>query len=97
MIILDVRYRVKQGLREQFVAAVQEAAVIEQSQREQGNICYEYSYPVEQDNMVHLLEIWEDEAALEAHKQAAHFHHLAPLKAQFIEETQIRRFQAEQL
>ena len=40
-----------------------------------------------------LLEKWRDADAFEAHKRQAHFARLGELKAEFVQDTEIERFE----
>ena len=94
MIIVLVRYKCKPGCREKYWEAINANAIGRFSQQEDGNIQYEYSYGLDDDELL-LTEIWRDEAALEDHKNTDHFIKLGSLKAEFVEDTEIKRYNAE--
>jgi quinol monooxygenase YgiN len=96
MIILLVRYKCKPRRRNDFFEAIKKERVDELSMAEKGNIRYEYSFGVEENELI-LTEIWEDEAAIEVHKNSAHFARLGDLKTEFVENTEIAKFSANQI
>ena len=96
MIIVLVRYKCKPGQREQYLDAIDTNNIGKLSQSEEGNIRYEYSYGIHDDELL-LTEVWKDEAAIEVHKNSAHFVKLGDLKAEFVEDTEILRYRAEAL
>lgn len=96
MIILLVRYKCKPGCREKFFEAINANGIGKLSQQEEGNIQYEYSYGLD-DNELLLTEIWRDEAAIEEHKNTDHFMKLGDIKKEFVEDTGIRRYKAEEM
>ena len=65
------------------------------SQSEEGNVRYEYSFGVDGDELI-LTEVWRDEEAVELHKQRDHFIKLGELKSEYVEDTEILKFKAEQ-
>ena len=91
MIILHVTYTTKAGQKEAFVNAIAAAGIDAASRAEAGNIRYDYFYAAQQDNAVLLVEEWENEAVLEAHKHTAHFQHLAGIKEQYVEQTVVEK------
>ncbi len=93
MIIVLVRYKCKSGCRKKYLEAIKTNDIGKLSREETGNIQYEYSYGLNDDELL-LTEIWKDEAAIENHKNAEHFIKLGDLKAEFVENTEIVRYQA---
>ncbi|MDY6051702.1 MAG: putative quinol monooxygenase [Rothia sp. (in: high G+C Gram-positive bacteria)] len=70
MIFIVVKFQVKDGDREGFLAATREFT--EATRAEPGNKWYEWSLSVENPNEVVLIEAFEDDAA-EAHVESEHF------------------------
>ena len=91
MIILHVTYTTKAGQKEAFVNAIAAAGIDAASRAEAGNIRYDYFYAAQQDNAVLLVEEWENEAVLEAHKHTTHFQQLAGIKEQYVEQTVVKK------
>lgn len=96
MIIVLVRYKCKSGCREKYLEAINANNIGELSRQEEGCIQYEYSFGLNNDELL-LTEIWKDEAAIEDHKNAAHFIKLGDLKAEFVEDTEILRYKADKI
>ena len=97
MILLCVRYHTKPGLRGEFVKALADERIAEQTHTEPGNLAYEFSVPIGEEDAVCLLERWESADALLPHPQQPHFLRLQELKAQYVEETELLRFEASPL
>lgn len=70
MILIVVKFQVKDGDREGFLAATREFT--EATRAEPGNKWYEWSLSVEDPNEVVLVEAFEDDAA-GAHVNSEHF------------------------
>ncbi len=96
MFILLVKYKCKQGLRENFYKAIKDNKIDDLSRYEEGNIRYEYSFGVEDDELV-LTEVWQDGDAIETHKNSAHFAKIGELKEKYVENTEIVKYSAEQV
>lgn len=50
-------------------------AMVKPSQQEEGCLLYEIYQKKEQENTFVVIETWADEAALDGHKQSAHYAH----------------------
>lgn len=92
MIILHVTYTTKPGQKEAFVNAIAAAGIDVASRAEDGNIQYDYFYAAQQADAILLVEQWENAAALEAHKQTAHYQQLADMKAQYVVQTVVEKY-----
>ena len=96
MIILLVRYKCKPGCRERFYESIKKNGIDTSSQSEDGNVRYEYSFGIAVDELI-LAEVWRDEEAVELHKQRDHFIKLGELKTEYVEDTEILKYKAEQV
>ena len=93
MIELHVTYTMKPGIRPKaFYDALNAATIPETCRQEKGNIRYHYFLPVDNDNQLFLLEIWEYKDSLKAHQQTPHFNAMPAIKDQFVEKTDCVRY-----
>ena len=96
MFVLLVRYKCKPGCRDRYYEAIRDNHIDEMSRSEDGCIRYEYSYGMADDELL-LSEVWRDAQAIEVHKSSDHFARLGELKSEFVENTEIMKFSAEQV
>ena len=96
MFILLVRYKCKPGCRSAFYDAIRNNKIDEKSRSEEGNLRYEYSFGVSDDELI-LNEIWRDAEAIEFHKNSEHFKELGKLKGEYVLDTEIMKFSADQV
>ena len=92
MIVLNVTYKCKPDMREEFLEAIMADGVDVASRAEEGNIKYDYYTPLEGDDELLLLEKWADDAALDLHREQPHFARLGELKNEYVLETVIDKF-----
>ena len=92
MILLNVTYTVKDGERDEFYNQLCDKGIINKSRNEEGNLKYDYYFPVENSNDILLLEIWADAIELQTHSEAPHFLELQELKKQYIASVEIKKF-----
>ena len=94
MIVLNVTYKCKPGMREEFLETIQSEGIDEASRSEKGNLKYDYYLPFDGGDDLLLVEKWKDVTALAAHGKTAHLRRLAELKPLYVNETVIERFEA---
>lgn len=93
MIVLNVTYKCKPGMREEFLEAILREGIDGASRKEAGNLKYDYYIPFDDNGELLLVEHWRDEEALTAHGQTPHLQRLRELKAEYVTETVIERFE----
>ncbi|MEG0157048.1 MAG: putative quinol monooxygenase [Anaerovoracaceae bacterium] len=93
MLVLNVTYDVKPGLRDEFYAKVKELGVPEGSRAEAGNRKYEYFFAVDNVDRIFLLEHWQDQAAFDLHIQMDYFIKLQEIKNEYVANTTIERYE----
>ena len=94
MIVLNVSYQCKPGMRDAFLKRIKAEGIDAASRAEAGNICYDYYLPADGGDELLLLEKWQDEAALESHRAQPHFLKLGEIKDEYVADTVIARFEA---
>ena len=93
MIVLNVTYKCKPDLRDEFLEMIYTEGIDIASRSEEGNIKYDYYTPVDGSDDLLLLEKWRDEEALAAHGRQPHFIRLGELKKEFVLDTIIEKFE----
>ncbi len=84
MLIINVRYTIKPGKREEFVKIVQKEGILTESKNEKGNVGYDYFYPVDSDEDILLVEKWNSREVWEAHRQASHIQKFQGIKENYV-------------
>ncbi len=72
MIALVVTIKIKEGHKEAFMASMMDDARGSNND-EPGCLRFDVLQDNEDPNKIHLYEVYKDEAALEAHRQAPHY------------------------
>ena len=93
MIVLNVTYKCKPDLRDEFLEMIYTEGIDTASRSEEGNIKYDYYTPVDGVDDLLLLEKWSDADALAAHGKQPHFARLGELKKEFVIDTIIEKFE----
>jgi len=93
MIVLNVTYKCKPDMREEFLEAIMTEGIDVASRAEEGNIRYDYFTPVEGEDELFLLEKWRDADAFAEHCKQPHFIKLGEIKSEFVSDTIIERYE----
>lgn len=94
MIIYINTYKVKPNMMDQLVAEIRRTGVEAIYRKQPGNICFNYSVAVNDENTFYLTDAWQDEATFEAHLNCEATPIWHKIKEQFIEDKIITRYDA---
>lgn len=92
MIVLNVTYKCKPDMREEFLEAIMTEGIDVACRSEEGNIKYDYYIPTDGSDDLLLVEKWQEADALALHGKQPHFLRLGELKAEFVNETIIEKY-----
>lgn len=95
MIVLNVTYKCKAGMREKFLEKIVSEGIDVACRTEAGNIKYDYYMSADKADEMLLVEKWRDADAVTSHGQEAHFKRLGEIKDEFVEETIIEKYVAD--
>lgn len=90
-VLLNVKYELKNGMRDCFINDIKSKSIDKLSMDEAGNIKYEYTLPKEDQDVVYLEEIWVDEDAQQKHTLTPHFTELGKIKDRYVNNTTINK------
>lgn len=93
MIVLNVTYKCKPGMREEFLKAIRAEGLDAACRAEAGNLKYDYYFPADGGDELLLVEKWRDTEALALHGKEPHFARIGALKPQYVIDTLIERFE----
>ncbi len=96
-LLVNVRYTVKPGKRDEFLLKAEQQGIIAASRAEPGNCGYEYFKPVDSENTLFLMELWADGQAQAAHGQTAHYQRLQLLKQEYVTDVKIEKYRVSDL
>lgn len=97
LLLVNVKYTVRPGKREEFLQKVTEAGIIRDSKAEPGNAGYEYSLPIGAEDELFLMEKWVNAAAQAAHGKSEHYAKLQALKQEYVTKVEIEKFKIEKI
>ena len=90
---LNVTYRTKPGLAQDFLDALSAAGIREAVRAEAGCLQYDYFLSAGDPDQVLLVERWESQQAQTLHLAQPHMDRVKALKERFVEETSLIRYE----
>lgn len=91
MIILNVTYKCKRGMRDAYLKALNDEGLIDACRDEDGNLSYVFYFNPENEDELLLVEKWKDAEALAIHNQMPHFKRTGEIKSEYIESTLLEK------
>ena len=76
-VTINIYYSGKNGNAKRFAEEMISSGIVGKIRAEDGNIRYEYFYPIDDEETVLLIDSWEDQYAIDVH-------HASPMMAQII-------------
>ena len=93
MIVLNVTYKCKHEMRDEFLEMIMAEGIDVACRAEEGNEKYDYYIPVDGSDDLLLVEKWVDAEALARHGKQLHFARLGELKARYVDDTIIEKYE----
>ncbi len=80
---INIYYTGTNGSAKKFAEEMLSSGLVEQIRAEQGNLKYEYFYPVEQPETVLLVDKWSSQDALDVHHKTPMMKQIAQLRKKY--------------
>ena len=93
MIVLNVTYKCKSGMREQFLDKIKKEGIDVTCRAETGNIKYDYYMADTDADELFLLEKWKDADVLTEHTKQAHYIRLGEFKPDYVTDTIVEKYE----
>ena len=94
MLVFNVTFRCKPGMRDEFLEKIRAEGIQAASRAEAGNLQYDYFIPVDQSDDLFLVEKYRDEEAVAAHVRQPHVARLVELKEQYVTDLILEKYES---
>ena len=95
-ITVNLYYTGKNGSARAFAAEMMESGIVAAVRAEEGNLRYEYFFPMEDPETVLLIDKWQDQAALDFHHKSPMMEQIARLRTKYGLRLRVERYMDEQ-
>lgn len=75
-----------------FAGEMVSAGVVKRIRAEEGNLRYEYFFPMDDENTVLLIDSWENQAAIDAHHASEMMKDIAALREKYDLKMKVERY-----
>ena len=89
---INIYYTGKDGSARKFAEEMVSAGVVERVRGEEGNLKYEYFFPMDDPETVLLIDRWESEEALDEHHKSPMMKEIADLRDKYKLHMRVERF-----
>ncbi len=91
-ILVNIRYTGTGGAARAFADEMMSSGTVDAIRAEEGNLRYEYFAPFDDPETVLLVDIWHDQAALDAHHASPMMERIAELRESYDLHMHVERF-----
>lgn len=96
MLITNVIYTLKPGMREAFLERIRKEGVDTGSRAEEGNSTYNYYRAVDNENELFLYEEWKDPDAHALHRKQPHYQRLQNFQWEYLDDLNVKKYITEE-
>ena len=91
-ITIHIYYKGKDGNAKRFAEEMISRGIVEKIRKEEGNLKYDYFFPMEDEETLLLIDSWEDQASLDRHHASPMMEEITHLREQYNLHMQVERY-----
>lgn len=97
MITVNLYYTGKNGSARRFAEEMESSGTADKIRAEEGNVRYEYFFPVKESETVLLIDAWEDQEAIDKHHASPMMQTIMDLREKYDLHMKVERFVSDEL
>ena len=82
-LIINIYYTGENGSARKFANEMISSGIVDKVRKEEGNLKYEYFFPMDDSETVLLIDKWKDEEALDIHHKSFMMKEIAALREKY--------------
>lgn len=94
MLTVLIRYKGKEENVKHFIIEMVSLGIVDQIRNEEGNVRYEYFFPLEDPNSVLLVDSWINQEALDKHHQLPLMKEIVKLREKYDLHMEVEKYQS---
>ncbi len=95
MLVFNVTFKCKSGMREKFLESIRAEGIDAASRAEAGNLAYDFYLSVGNGDDLFLVEKYKDADAVMAHVKQPHVAKLVELRNEYVADVVMEKYEAE--
>ncbi len=80
---INIYYSGENGNARKFASEMISRGIVDRIRKEEGNLRYEYYFPIDEPETVLLIDKWKDEKALDIHHKSSMMQEIAELREKY--------------
>lgn len=89
---VNILYTGTGGSARKFAEDMTKSGLVDKIRAEKGNLRYEYFLPMDDPESVPLIDVWENEEALDLHHKSAEMKEIAALREKYHLKMKVQKF-----
>lgn len=89
---INIYYKGENGNARKFAEEMVSSGIVDRVRKEEGNLRYEYFFPMEDPETVMLIDKWKDEKALDNHHKSEMMKEIALLRKKYNLNMRVEKF-----
>ena len=89
---INIYYTGQNGNARKFANEMISRGIVDRIRKEEGNIKYEYFYPIDDKETVLLIDKWKDEEALELHHKSLMMKEISELREKYSLKMKVEKY-----
>lgn len=82
-LVINIYYKGENGNARQFAREMVSNGIVDRVRKEEGNLKYEYFFPMDDPETVMLIDKWKNEEALDIHHKSEMMKEIAELREKY--------------
>lgn len=91
-LIINIYYTGENGSARKFANEMISSGIVDKVRKEEGNLRYEYFFPMEDSETVLLIDKWKSEEALDIHHKSPMMKEIAQLREKYHLKIKVEKF-----
>jgi len=91
-ITINIYYSGVNGNARKFAKEMIDRGIVDKIRKEEGNLRYEYFVPLDDDNMILLIDSWINQEAIDVHHQSEMMREIALLRDKYDLHMRVERY-----
>ena len=92
MLVINIFYRGKNGNAKKFAQEMVSSGIVKEIRAEEGNIRYEYFFPMEEEETVLLIDSWKDQKSIDIHHASPMMEKITQLREKYDLHMNVERY-----
>ena len=97
MITVNLYYTGENGSARRFAEEMESSGTADKIRAEEGNVRYEYFFPMKESETVLLIDAWEDQEAIDKHHASPMMQTITELREKYDLHMKVERFISDEL